>query len=159
MANFRIEIRYAVLSSLLMLLWLAIEYMVGLQDTYIQYHPYVNILSFILIPIVCIRLALNDKREQLNGKLSFKQAFITGFLVTFFAAIFFIPCQIIFYKWINPDFFDDMIARLVSAGDVHRDEVDLYYNLTATIIRSGFLTLVFGTAIAAATAWSKQTEK
>ena len=64
----RLELRYAMLITLLMLLWLALEFMVGLHDTYIQYHPYVTMFA-ILIPVVCSRMALKEKQELHNGKL------------------------------------------------------------------------------------------
>ncbi len=164
MANFRIEIRYAVLITLLMLLWLAVEFMVGLhEEPLMQYHPIVTLFALI-IPIVCARLAIRDKLEMLNGKISFKQAFVTGFLIAFFAAVLSIPAQVIFHKVINPDFFDNMIGYAVKrAESLHvdmnkaRQEAELYFNLTSYIIQSGLGTLVFGTIIAAIMAWRMKT--
>jgi len=164
MSNFRIEIKYAVLISLLMLLWLSIEFMVGLhEDPLIQYHRYVTMLALI-IPIVSARMAVRDKLDLLNGKISFKQAFLTGFLIAFFAAVLSIPSQVIFHKLINPDFFDNMINYSAKrAGSLQMDmskarqEAEMYFNLTSYIIQSGLGTLVFGTVIAAVMAWRMKT--
>ncbi len=163
MNNFRIEIRYAVLSGLLMLLWLATGFMIGLQDEpLIIYHNYLTLFILLILLFVCIRLAIRDKAETLNGKLNFKEAFITGFLLSFFAAVLSVPCQIIFHKLINPDFFDTMISTLIHrATDANkaRAEAEMYINLTSHIVQSGLETLVIGTLITAALAWRINTKE
>ena len=164
MANYRIEIRYAVLITLLMLLWLCLEFMVGLhEEPLIKFHPYVTMFALI-IPIVSVRLALRDKLEMLNGKMSFKQAFITGFLIAFFAAVLAVPGQVIFHKMVNPDFFDNMIDYAANrAGTLQMDmtkarqDAEMYFNLTSYIVQAGLGTLVFGTLIATIMAWRMKT--
>jgi len=163
--NLKIEIRYAVLMSLLMLLWLSLEFMVGLQDTYIQYHPYVTMFALI-IPIVCSRMVLRDKLEQLNGKIDFKQGLKTGIMVVVFAALLSIPVQLAFHFLINPDFFDDMraysINRAMMLGlDVAKAKVDAiaYFNLLSYLLQSFFGTLIFGSIIATVMAWRMRTDK
>ncbi len=163
--NFRLEFRYATLMSLLMLLWLSIEFLVGLHDTYIQYHPYITMFSLI-IPVVCSRMVLRDKLEDLNGKMDFKQAFKTGIIVVGFAAFLSVPVQLAFHFLINPDFFDNMraysINRAASLGlDAVKAKADAisYFNLTSYILLSFFGTLIFGSAIAAMAAWKMRTVK
>lgn len=163
MTSFRIEIKYALLFNLLSLLWLATEYMLGLQDTYIQFHWYCTLLA-IIIPITCFRLAIAEKIQIQNGQITFKQAFTTGFLVAFFSAVLTIPTQVIFHYLINPYFFESMIAYTISkAQSLHlnvneaRQEAELYFNLTAHIIQTGFVTLVLGTCIALFWSWKMKT--
>ncbi len=163
--NLKIEIRYAVLISLLMLLWLSLEFMVGLHDTYIQYHPYVTMFALI-IPIVCSRMALKDKLEQFNGKLDFKQAFKTGVIIAALAAVFAIPVQFVFHYLVNPDFFDNMISysvtRAMATGtDVTKAKAEAtsYFNFTSYLLMSVFGTLIFGSVIAAVMAWRMRTNK
>lgn len=160
--NLKIEIRYAVLMSLLMLLWLSLEFMVGLQE---QYHRYVTMFALI-IPIVCSRMVLRDKLEQLNGKIDFKQGLKTGITVVIFAALLSIPVQLAFHFLINPDFFDDMraysIKRAMMLGlDVAKAKADAiaYFNLLSYLLQSFFGTLIFGSIIAAAMAWRMRTDK
>ncbi len=99
--NLRVEFRYAILVSLLMLLWLSLEYVVGLHDSYIQFHPYVTMIA-LLIPIICIRLALVEKKDDLNGRITFKKALISGLIITVFAAIFAVPVQYLFHTIYQP---------------------------------------------------------
>ncbi len=163
--NFKLEIRFAVLMSLLMLLWLSLEFMVGLHNAYIPYHPYVTMLS-LFIPIVCSRMVLLEKTEQLNGKIDFKQGFKTGLTVVLFAAVLSIPVQLTFHYLINPDFFDDMraysIKRAMMLGlDVVKAKADAvsFFNLTSYLLQSFFGTLIFGSLIAAVMAWRMRTDK
>ncbi|MBP6731564.1 MAG: DUF4199 domain-containing protein [Chitinophagales bacterium] len=160
MDSLRIEIRYAMLVTLLMLLWLAVEFMVGLhEEPLIAYHPIVTMFALI-IPIVCARMAVNEKIELLGGKITFGQAFLTGFLVAFFAAVLSVPSELIFNKLINPDFFSNMIIYSVKMGKAKSyEEAAMYFNLTSYIIQTGLGTLVFGTLIALIMAWRMRTDK
>lgn len=152
--NFRLEIRYAVLISLLMLLWLAIEFMLGLHDNYIQYHPYVTMFALV-IPIAGSYLAIKSKREEQNGHITFKQALRTGIVIALFSALFTVPVQLAFHFIINPDFFDNMIAYAVKhaellkmdAGKATADAQN-YFSLSSYITMSFLGTLVFGSLIA-----------
>lgn len=163
--NFKLELRYATLISLLMLLWLSIEFLVGLHDTYIQYHPYITMFSLI-IPVVCSRMVLRDRLEELNGKMDFKQGLKTGVTVAVFAAFLSVPVQLAFHYLINPDFFDNMraysINRATSLGlDVAKAKAEAisYFNLTSYLLQSFFGTLIFGSIIASIVAWKMRTVK
>ena len=83
-----------------MLLWLATEFLVGLHDTFIQFHPYVTMLA-IVIPVACSRLAISAKTEELNGKISFKQAFVTGAVIAVLSAVLMVGTQYVFHALIH----------------------------------------------------------
>lgn len=57
-----LELRYALLISFSMLLWLAVETLVGLHDKYINLHPVVTMFAM-LIPIVFSHMAVKEKKE------------------------------------------------------------------------------------------------
>ncbi len=151
---------------LLTLLWLAVEFMVGLhEEPLIKYHPYITLLAFI-IPVVVTRMAIQEKTESLDGKITFKQAFAAGFLVAFFAAVLAIPTQFIFHKLVNPDFFSSMIDYSMKRAEEikidpgkARQEAEMYFNLTSYIVQSGLATLVVGTIVAAIMAMRMRTVK
>lgn len=165
MSNLRIELRYAMLISLLMLLWLAVEFLVGLHDTYIAYHPYFTLLALI-IPVVCSRMAVTDKTEELNGRINFKQAFTTGTIVAVLAALFSVPVQLVFHFLINPDFFTGMIDHAIRHAELNNLDVSkatadatAYFNLQSYLLMSFIGTLVFGLLLAAFMAWRMRTVK
>jgi hypothetical protein len=160
-----LELRYAILLTLLTLLWLAVEFMVGLQDKYAGLHLAATILAFI-IPVVVYRLAIKEKREQLNGRITFRQALQAGLLITALSAVFVIPEQLIFHTLINPDFFDSMIHQAVlRASQTNKDvnearaAAEMYFNLKSYVIESVLVTLLAGSIIAFAAALRMQTPK
>lgn len=158
--NFRIELRYAMLISLLMLLWLSGEFMIGFQDNpqLIPFHPVVSFFS-IIIPVVCGWLTVRDKREMLDDKITFGQAFVAGFVTTAFAAMLSIPVQLVFHYFINPDYFITMINFAVEQKKATYDAAQVYFNLKSYIFQSVLGTLVVGSMVALVMAWRMSTPK
>ncbi len=153
-----LPLRYALFISLCMLLWLAFEALVGLHDKYIAYHPYLSMLS-VFIPVVFGYLAVKDKRSQLDGTITFKQALLTGVAVVVITAVLAVPVQLVFHYWINPYFFEDMIEYAVNNGKSTPEQAAMYFNITSYIIQSVLGTLVFGNIIALVVALLMRTKK
>jgi hypothetical protein len=160
-----IELRFAILTSLLMLLWLALEFMVGLHDKYIPLHPIITMFAFI-IPVVTTRVAIKEKREMLGGQITFKKALATGLIITALTALFAVPVQLIFHNVINPDFFDNMIEFAVLRAKENHQNTDtalmnakMYFNLKSYLIQSVAGTLIVGTIISVVAAFLMRTKK
>ena len=156
--SIKIEFRYAILTSLCTLLWLILEYTVGLQDNYISLHPYVSVLAMILIPVITYRLSLIEKLDK-KGKLSFKDAFTSGLILTLFATVLAIPIQLIFHKLINPDFFANMIQYAITHGKERLEQAAQYFNLKTYLIESTLGTFVVGVIISLILAFRMRTVK
>jgi hypothetical protein len=157
--SIKIELRYSILTSLLALLWLMLEYMVNLQDTYIAWHPLVSILLSIIIPAVTYRLALKEKIEEKFNKLSLKQAFISGLLMTIFTSIFTIPVQLGFLKFVNPDFLESMITYTVKSAGASPEQAAMYFNRVSYIMESAIITFIIGIIISVILAFRMRTVK
>jgi hypothetical protein len=156
--SIRIELRYAVLTSLLVLLWLIMEFEIGLQDKYVAFHPYISLLAF-LIPVVTYRLAIREKIEEKYGKLSFKQAFVSGLLMTFFCSILAVPIQIGFQKLVNPDFFETMITYTAQKSHSTMEQAAQYFNPRNYIAEQVLYTFIIGTIISLILAFRMRTVK
>jgi hypothetical protein len=163
--NFRLEIRYAVLISLLLLLWLALEFLFGVQDKYIKYQPLSSMFA-LSIPVVCNWLAVKEKTKLQHGLITFKQAFVTGFTIAAFASVLVVGCHFVFHTVINPDFFQNMIryseqraAILNQSISAAKAGAELYFNLGSYLLQCFLGTLFFGTIISAVIAWRMQTSK
>ncbi len=159
--NLKIELHYAVLINLLVLLWLSLEYMVGLQDMgkYINYQAYVTAVGLIIIPVFCLRKTFLEKIDQLNGKFTFKDAFFTGLKTTALAAILSIPVQLIFVKLINPDFFDHLIQYSVNTGSQTQETANKLFNAGTYLTESVVLTFFFGMVVTIILSWRMHTVK
>lgn len=159
--NLKIIIRYSLLINLMMLLWLALEYMVGLHDKYVTYHPYLSLLAFI-IPAYGIHKAIKDIQEDEPHQIPLRRAFMIGFVVTLFSALLSIPVQLIFHELINPDFFQNMINFAVKrAVELNHDpekakrQAEMYFNLPSYLLQSVLGTLISGCVISIIVAWLK----
>ena len=144
--NIKIEFRYAVLTGLLTLLWLLVEYVAGFQDNYISFHPYVSLLAY-AIPVFTFRLALVDKTEQHQGILTFRQALLSGFIITLFVCAIAVPVQWIFHKYINPDFFANMIMYTATHTKQSPEHAAMFFNLKSYIAESVVANFVIGAFI------------
>ncbi|MFN8257850.1 MAG: hypothetical protein U0W24_19290 [Bacteroidales bacterium] len=61
MKSIKIEIKWAIIFSVVALLWMVLEKLCGLHDKYIDYHLYLTNL-FAIPAIVTMVLALKDKK-------------------------------------------------------------------------------------------------
>ncbi len=122
MKNIKIEVKWAVIFSLMTLLWMLLEKLSGLHDRYIDYHLYLTNL-FAIPAIIVMVMALKDKKKNLyNHQMSYKQGLITGIILSFIIALISPLTQWITSYVITPEFFPNVIKRSVELG---------YYETTA----------------------------
>jgi hypothetical protein len=157
--SIRIELRYAVLTSLCVLLWLVLEYAVGLQDTYIAMHPFVSIAFSIIIPFVTYRMALREKIEEKFGKLSFRRAFVSGLLITVLSTILLVPVLLGFHKLINPDLLQNLIVYTTQSSKYSLEQAAVFFNLKAYITGSVVEAFVVGVFVSLILAFRMRTVK
>ncbi len=122
MENVKIEIKWAIVFSVMGLLWMVLEKLSGLHSTYIDYHLYLT--NLFAIPAIWVMvLALKDKKKSFyNGEISYKQGLISGILLSVFIAMLSPLTQWITSYVITPEYFPNVIKRSVELG---------YYKTTA----------------------------
>lgn len=157
--RYRIELKYGVMISLLSLLWLSLEFMVGFHDIHIAHHPYVSLLSLI-IPVLVMRHALQERKIE-SGQLTFRQAFTSAMIITFITTMLAAPVQLVFHKIVNPDFFMNMIEYAVTQRKLSPNEAARYFNFGNYAMQSVTGSLVVGTVVSMLLAYfaSKKPQK
>lgn len=78
MNKIKIEIKWAIIFMIMVLLWMLSEKLSGLHSIYIEYHPiYTNLIA---IPSFIIYfLALRDKNKNFYlGEMTYKQGLMSG---------------------------------------------------------------------------------
>ena len=155
------ELKWAVIFAVMGLVWLMLEYLVGLQTKHIAWHPLLTNLVF--LPTIAVYvLALCEKRAQLGGKLTFKQGLISGLSLAAFAALLSPLGQPLFHQFVNPNFFADMVQFTVSSGKATLAEALSFFNLPSYLLMSGVGALMTGLLASLILAWllrTKQAEK
>ena len=124
MKNLKIEIKWAIIFAVMQLLWMLLERLKGLHSEHIDKHAIFT--NFIAIPAIAIYVfALLDKRKNFyQGKMTYKQGFLTGLFITLFVTLFSVATQYITSTIISPDYFSNMIQYAVSEGKMTREAAE-----------------------------------
>jgi hypothetical protein len=144
MGKFRVEIKWALIFVMMMLIWMVIERIAGLHDVHIDKHAIFT--NLIAIPAIAIYvLALLDKRKtDYNGYMTYKQGFISGIIITLIVTILSPLTQFLTSNLISPDYFANMIEFAVKEGAMTREAAENYFNLKNYIVQVLIFTPVMG---------------
>ncbi len=133
-AKLKAEIRWAIIFSIMTLIWMGMEKMVGLHDLYIAKHAiYTNLYALPSIAIYV--LALFAKRNtDYEGKITYKQAFLSGLIMTLLITILSPITQVLTSLVITPHFFTNVIAYTVENKSMSAEDAANYFSLKNYII-------------------------
>jgi hypothetical protein len=122
MKSIKIEIKWAIIFSVMGLVWMLLEKWSGLHDKYIDYHLYLT--NLFAIPAIWVMvLALKDKKKNFyNNNIDYKQGLVSGIILSLFIAALSPLTQWITSFVITPGYFLNVIKRSVEIG---------YYKTTA----------------------------
>jgi hypothetical protein len=136
MANIKIELKWALIFIAAILLWMVLERVSGLHDTYIDMH--VIFTNFFAVPAIIIYvLALLDKRNNFyRGKMSYTQGFVSGLIITIIVVVLSPLSQYITHTFITPQYFPNIIEYAVQQGQMLRDAAEEYFNMQSYIVQS-----------------------
>lgn len=149
MKKFSIEIKWGIQFSIISIVWMIIEKTVGLHDVHIDKQLiYTNFFGIVAIGIYY--LALRDKkRHYYNGKIDWKQAFISGMVLTVVIAALSPLVNYIVYTYITPQFFRNMIDYRVHHKLQPQAQADAFFNLMSYRVLGVFDALSKGIITAA----------
>ena len=144
MNKFKIEIKWAIIFIVMMLLWMVLERLTGLHDVHIDKHPiYTNFVA--ILAILVYVLALLDKRKSFyNGVMSYKQGFMAGLIITLIVTAFSPLTQYITSTIISPEYFTNVINYSVNEGLMSQTEAEEYFNLKSYLVQVIIFTPIMG---------------
>lgn len=144
MKNYKIEIKWAFVFMVMMLIWMYIEKLVGLHDQHIDKHYiYTNFVA--VFAIIIYVFALLDKRKNFyQGKMTYKQGFISGLIISLIVTVFSPLTQYVTLEIISTDYFSNMINYVVSKGEMSQVDAENYFNLKSYIIQVVIATPIMG---------------
>lgn len=110
------ELKWAIIFTIVGLLWMVLEKVTGLHGKYIDYHMYLTNL-FAIPAIWMMVLALKEKKARYyTGNMSYSQGFISGVILSVFIAILSPLSQWVTSYVITPEYFPNVIQRSVELG-------------------------------------------
>jgi hypothetical protein len=137
------ELKWGVIFSLVALLWLVLEFAVGLHDKYISMHPFLTNL-FIIPAVAMMYLAIREKKMSLGGNITFVEALLCGVGVSVIVAILSPATQYLFHKYINPKFFENAINVAISANKLTPEQAAAYFSLKSYMFQASLGAIVAG---------------
>lgn len=149
MRNLRIEIKWAILFSFTLLLWMLLENTLGWHDENLANHQWLTLL-FTPVAIFLYVQALKEKRRRdYNGKMTWLQGFISGLLIGVFVAILSPLVQYLTHTYISPQYFPNMIEYSVANNIKSQEDAEAYFNLNSYMIQSAMGAVFMGAITAA----------
>ncbi len=144
MKKFVIEIKWALIFIVMMLLWMIMEKLTGLHDVNIDKHPIVTNLVAIPAILIYIIALLNKRKKFYGGSMTYLQGFTTGVIMTVIITIFTPLLQYITSVYITPDYFTNVIAYTVEKGEMTQEAAEAYFNLENYMIMSLYGSFIMG---------------
>lgn len=145
MKNVKTEIKWAIIFSIVTLLWMVLEKLSGLHSTYIDYHIYLTNL-FAIPAIWMMVLALKEKKQNFyQGQMNYTNGLISGIILSVFIAALSPLTQWIITYVITPEYFPNVIKRSVELGYfATTQEAEANFNFQNYVKQSFFGALVMG---------------
>lgn len=112
MKDYRIELRWGLLISLVAIIWNFIEKtFLNWHDEHISSQFGNHFLMISLLYFICFYIALNEKKKvYYKGKITWRRAFASGAIIAILIALL-SPLVVFFnYHYISPEYFDNMIS-------------------------------------------------
>ena len=144
MRNYKTEIKWAAIFIVMSLAWMYLEKALGWHDEKIALHPYLTML-YMFPAILVYVLALREKRDKdLNGKMSWKQGFLSGMLVSIIVAAFSPISMYVTQHWITPDYFPNAIEYAVNEQQLTLEAAQDYFSYKSYVVQSVIGAIIMG---------------
>lgn len=139
-----IEIKWSIIFTVAMLLWMYGERLAGLHDEWIEKHAFYSGF-FAIVAIAIYLLALYDKRKNYYaGFMDWKEGFISGLFITLFVVILSPFAQYLTSRFISPEFFPNIIRYSVETGEMTRHQAEEHFSLRNYIVLSAVFAVISG---------------
>ncbi|GHC55107.1 DUF4199 domain-containing protein [Ulvibacter litoralis] len=149
MKKIAIEFKWAIIFTIMTLAWMLLEKTLGWHDEKIANHYWTTLL-FLPIAIFMFVLAIREKRRRYyHKKITWKQAFYSGVVLSVFIAALSPLGQYITHNYITPKYFINVIDYSVTSKLMTIEAANEYFNITNYIMQVAIGTLLGGIATAA----------
>jgi hypothetical protein len=147
MKKVKIEIKWAIIFSIMTLMWMLLEKLSGLHSTHIDKHMYLTNL-FAIPAILIYVLALKDKKNNFyDGKITYKQGLISGIFLSLIITLITPLTQWITSYLITPEYFPNVIKYSLETGFYNTlDEAEAFFNYKNYAIQGFIWAFAFGVA-------------
>jgi hypothetical protein len=144
MKKIQIELKWAIVFTIMSLAWMLLEKTLGWHDENISDHYWLTLL-FIPFAILMYVLEIREKRRRYyNKKITWKQAFLSGALMSVFVALLSPISQYITHNYITPEYFNNVIEYSTTNELMTIEKANEYFNITSYMLQAAIGALVVG---------------
>ncbi len=128
MKNIQLEFKWAIIFTVMMLLWMVAENQLGFHGDRIALHSIVT--NFVAIPAILIFVfALREKRKiTYNGKATYIQLLVSGAVLSIIITCLTPMVQYLINVAIAPEYFINMKNYVTSTGAMTKEAAEEYFN-------------------------------
>lgn len=149
MEKFKIELKWAVIFSIGLLIWMYFEKTMGWHDEKVKFQPIYTMLFGIISILIYILALQNKKKNYYNNKIDWKQGFLSGAILSLLVAIFTPVVLYITFEYISPDYFTNIINYKIENSKMTLEDAEKYFSLSNYMYTNTFSTLSNGIVISA----------
>jgi hypothetical protein len=154
----RTEVKYGLIFSLVSFIWLCLEFFLGFHGSHIEKHVLVS--KFFSFPAVIIMVQnIMQKKKELGGKITFGQAFQSGFIMTLIVALLSPGVYYLFFTIVNPGYFEAFRNYAIEMKLATADEAASDFNLKAFLVQGAISAIVMGVLSTAIIGFFARTKK
>ena len=149
MEKFKIELKWALIFSICLLIWMYFEKTMGWHDEKIKFQPIYTML-FGLVSIIIYVLALLDKKKNYyNNTIDWKQGFLSGAILSLAVAVLTPIVLYIIFEYISPAYFTNIISYKIENSKMTLEDAEKYFSLSNYLYTNTFSTLSNGIVMSA----------
>jgi hypothetical protein len=156
--KFSFEIKWAFIFTAVLLMWVSMERLVGLHDQYIHLH-YIFTNFFMLAAVAVFSFAFRAKKKELGGEMTYKQAFISGVIISLFVMLITPFSQYIVSTIITPHYFENIIKHSVDKKLLTPEKAADSFSLKNYMIQATIFAPIAGIVTSAVVALFFMTKK
>lgn len=162
MKDFRIELRWGILFSFVLMGWMFLEKQMGWHTTHIDGQLGKHFLVLIIMFIIVFYAGIREKRDSFyKGSITWKRAFISGAMIAVLITVLSPFVQFFIYHYISPDYFKNMIDYQMNKEKfpMKKESAEMFFTMKGYIIQAVFTDLSFGLMTSAILALFLRTDK
>lgn len=138
------EYRWALIFTLVSILWIAFEYEMGWHSVKIESHKW-NTFFFFIPATICYFLFFLDKRSnRFKKRFKFKHAFYSGLGLTALIAVFSVPAQLLIHYFVSPDYLVNAQEYAVDSMQMTEPNAKKVFSISSFALFFPILYLLFG---------------
>ncbi|PKL85713.1 MAG: DUF4199 domain-containing protein [Ignavibacteriae bacterium HGW-Ignavibacteriae-1] len=149
MNKYKIELKWAIIYSVMVLLWMTMEVLLGLHGEHIDLHMVTTMFFLVPMIILYIYALLDKKKNYYAGTMNYMQGFVTGVILTVIIALISPLTQYITSEFITPDFFANAKEYATSTDKMTQEQAQSHFNLSNYMIQGFFGSLIVGIVFSA----------